>query len=96
MGLTWSKLNYCAWFDSTVCEQPVLACPCLSAVAMRAFTWVVFAPGFFPADTVLYHECKFEIYGNFGIHSFNLNFRYMATRKQAYITHESCNAVPLL
>ena len=25
-GLTWSKRNYCAWFDGTVCEQPALVC----------------------------------------------------------------------
>ena len=24
--LTWSELNYCAWFDGTVCEQPGLVC----------------------------------------------------------------------
>ena len=26
MALTWSKLNYCAWFDDTVYEQPALVC----------------------------------------------------------------------
>ena len=26
MALTWSELNYCAWFDDTVCEQPALIC----------------------------------------------------------------------
>ena len=26
MALTWSELNYCAWFDGTVCEQPALVC----------------------------------------------------------------------
>ena len=24
--LTWSELNYCAWFEGTVCEQPALVC----------------------------------------------------------------------
>ena len=26
MVLTWSELNYCVWFDGSVCEQPVLVC----------------------------------------------------------------------
>ena len=26
MALTWSELNYCVWFDGTVCEQPGLVC----------------------------------------------------------------------
>ena len=48
-------------------------------------------------STVAMYICKFEMYVYLRICSFNLNFRYMATHKQAnWHTHVSCNAVPLV
>ena len=47
MALTWSKLNYCAWFDGTVCEQPALVChglqlPCVAPDRLaRVQIWTV-------------------------------------------------------
>ena len=63
MALTWSgELNYCVWFDGTVCEQPALVCRCPQSFSVH-WTWICFS------------TCP--------ICSFNLNFRYMATSKQA-------------
>ena len=40
--------------------------------------------------------CKFEIYVYLCIRSFNLNFRYMATRKQHTYIHTIRNAITLV
>ena len=35
MALTWSELNYCAWFDGPICEQPALDCHGLQLACVR-------------------------------------------------------------
>ena len=42
MALTWSELNYCAWFDGTVCEQPTLVCHCPQSFSVDPLAWSSF------------------------------------------------------
>ena len=42
MALTWSELNYCAWFDGTVCEQPALVCRCPQSCSVDPSVWSLF------------------------------------------------------
>ena len=75
MALTWSELNYCAWFDGTVCEQPALVCRCPQSFSVHVdpSVWSSFTEHEFALARV-------QIWTSV---SFNLNFRYMATSKLA-------------
>ena len=77
-ALTWSELNYCAWFDGTVCE---VACTCPSWSAVTVIGVELDSKGYPSCQLSLKHTCRFEI---LHICSFNSNFRYMASRTYTY------------
>ena len=86
MALTWSELNYYAWCDGTICEQLALACHCPQSFSVDPSAWSSFTE----------HEFGFSTCANLNIRSFNLNFRYMATSKQADIHMHVRNAAMLV
>ena len=64
MALTWSKRNYCAWFNGTVCEQPAL----VYHSSQSCFHWLEFTEQEFVLACVqiwnLFAQFKFSVYGH--------------------------------
>ena len=68
---TWSELNYCAWFDGAVCEQPALVCHGSQPFSLA---W----------NSLLNTLARVQIWNP--LHPFvQFKFWYMATSKQADI-----------
>ena len=90
MALTWSELNYCAWFVPSVSSLrlSVMVRSRIQYIHRRGVRW-------WEIHRVNFHEralVHVQIW-NVRIRSFNLNLRYMATCKQMdRHTHASCNA----
>ena len=90
MALTWSELNYCAWFVPSVSSLPlsVMVRSRIQYIHRRGVRW-------WEIHRVNFHEralVHVQIW-NVRIRSFNLNLQYMATCKQMdKHTHASCNA----